>query len=146
MAIILDRLKVLSRSEIHATDMDDKALLAAQQGCYNQKQLGKTPSHVVEKYFTREKDIYCVKPEIRKAVHYRRHNLLTDDPIAKCHIIFCRNVFIYFKPETQHFLLERFSRVLNPGGFMVIGSAEYIGNPSQYSFSKRYNTIFQKNS
>ncbi len=146
IAIIMDRLRVLSRLEIHATDVDDKALLIAQKGCYNQKQLGKTLPDVVNKYFLQESDLFYVKPEIRQAVKFRRHNLLTDDPVSGCHMILCRNVFIYFKPETQHFLLQRFSASLKPGGFMVIGSSEYISHPAQYSLIKRANTntIFQK--
>lgn len=147
IAIIMDQLRALSRVEIHATDVDEKALLTARKGCYNRKQLGKTVPDVVEKYFVQESDdIFCVKPEIQKAVKYRHHNLLTEDPVAGCHMILCRNVFIYFKPETQHFLLQRFSQSLKPGGFMVIGSSEYISNPGQYAFSKRSNTIFQKSS
>ncbi len=144
VAIILHRLKLLHRAEIHATDIDDKALLFAQQGCYNEKQLGRIPAAVVEQYFTREENLYSIKPEISRAVRFRRHNLLTDEPVSRCHTIFCRNVFIYFKPETQHFLLQRFSHALYPGGFLVIGSAEYIANPAQFSLTKRYNTIFQK--
>lgn len=144
VAIILHQLQALSRWEIIATDMDDKALLTAQQGCYNIKQLGRTPAALLEAYFSREKELYCIKPEIREAVRFRQHNMLTDDPIPRCHILFCRNVFIYFKPQTQHFLLERFSRIIVPGGFIVIGSAEYIANSAQYSFTKRHNTIFQK--
>ncbi len=144
IGIIMDRLRVLSRLEIHATDVDDKALFFARKGCYNQKQLGKTLPHVVDKYFLQENDLYSVKPEIQQAVKFRRHNLLTDDPVPGCHMILCRNVFIYFKPETQHFLLQRFSASLKTGGFMVIGSSEYISNPAQYSFVKRANTIFQK--
>lgn len=145
IAIIMDRLKVLSRVEIHATDVDDKALLLAQKGCYNQKQLGKTQPDVVEKYFLQEQDTFSVKNEIKKVVKFQRHNLFTDDPISGCHMILCRNVFIYFKPETQNLLLKRFSGSLKPGGYMVIGSSEYVSNPAQYSFTKRSNTIFQKN-
>lgn len=145
IAIIMDQLRVLSRLEMHATDVDDKALLTAKRGCYNRKQLGKTKEEVIEKYFVQEEDDkYCVIPEIQSVVKYRRHNLLTEDPVSGCSMILCRNVFIYFKPETQHFLLQRFSQSLKPGGFMVIGSSEYISNPAQYSFTKRSNTIFQK--
>ena len=146
IGIIMDRLRALSRLEIHATDVDDKALLFAQKGCYNKKQLGKTLPDVVEKYFLKEGDLFCVKPEIKKTVKFRRHNLFTDGPVQGCHMILCRNVFIYFKPETQHFMLQRFSQSLKPGGFMVIGSSEYISDPAQYSFMKRANTIFQKTS
>ncbi len=81
---------------------------------------------------------------MKKAVTFRLHNLLTDSPYRDCHMIFCRNVFIYFKPETQELLLERFSSVLKKDGYLVIGSAEYITNPAKLGLAKRYNSIYQK--
>jgi chemotaxis protein methyltransferase CheR len=144
VAIILDSLKVLDRAQIIATDMDDKALLTAQKGCYDLKYVQKTPEEHIHRYFDREGEKYCLKTEIKKKVIFKRHNLLVDAPVSGCLMILCRNVFIYFKAETQDFLLERFSRVLKPGGILVIGSAEYISNPGKFGFFKRYNTIYQK--
>ncbi len=145
VAIILDQLGALARTEIIATDVDDKALTTAQQGCYNVKQLGKTPDFLVKRYFSVDNDRCWVKPQIQRAVVYKRHNLLTDPPVQDCHMILCRNVFIYFKTETQDFLLERFSRALKTDGYLIIGSAEYISSPSRFMLSKRHNTIYKKN-
>lgn len=144
VAIIFDQLKALGRIQVIATDVDDKALLSAVSGCYNLKQLGKMKEELVKYYFTRDGESYCLKPELKRAISFKRHNLLSDAPFPGCHLILCRNVFIYFKPEAQHFLLRRFSQSLVSEGFLVIGSAEYISNPAQYGLQKRYNTIYQK--
>lgn len=40
--------------------------------------------------------------------------------------IFCRNVMIYFKPETKAGLVERFRRLLKPGGFLYLGHSETL--------------------
>lgn len=144
IAIILKELNVLKSSEIIGTDVDHKALSIAEKGCYNTKQLGKIPDNFIRNYFEEHGEEYCVNTPIKKAVSFKNHNLLSDRPYTGCNLILCRNVFIYFKQETQFFLLERFSQSLVPGGFLVIGSAEYISNPGAYDLSKRYNTIYQK--
>lgn len=144
VAIAMDRLNSLARVNIIASDIDDQALQIAEKGSYPLKQLGKTRQEIVNKYFLAEGEDYRIIPEIKKAVTFKRHNLLTDPPYPDCHMIFCRNVFIYFKQETQEYLLGRFSESLKTGGFLVIGSAEYISNPAGFGLVKRYNTIYQK--
>lgn len=145
IAIMADMLKLINRLDLVATDIDDKALKTAREGRFNHKQLGKTTPDVIERYFqAEESEHYRLKPAIKNAVQFKRHNLLTDSPVSDCHMILCRNVFIYFKQETQQFLLDRFSSSLQPGGYLVIGAAEYISNPEEYRLQKRHNTIYEK--
>lgn len=144
VAIAMDLLQSLDRIKIIASDIDDKVLQTAKQGCYSLKQLGKTREDIIKKYFLSKGEDYYIIPEIKRAVTFKRHNLLSDSPYPDCHLIFCRNVFIYFKPETQEFILERFSGVLKTGGYLIIGSAEYINNPARFGLIKRYNTIYQR--
>lgn len=144
VAILFDLLGALDRVQIIATDLDEKALLTAQEASYDAKFLQKTKKEYLDRYFDNEEDRYLVKKQIKSKVSFNRHNLLVNPPVAGCHLILCRNVFIYFKPETQHLLLRRFSGALKPGGFLVIGSSEYISNPDKFKFKKRHNTIYCK--
>jgi chemotaxis protein methyltransferase CheR len=144
IAIILHKLNALRRAKVLATDIDENVLMVAQKGCFNQRYLSKTPNNLLQRYFKKDGENYWIKDVLKKAVIFKKHNLLIDKPIPGCHMILCRNVFIYFKSETQKLLLERFSCSLEPGGFLVIGSAEYINNPGKYGLSKLQNTIFQK--
>ena len=144
IAIAMDKLNALNRVKIFATDIDEGALRIAQKGTYNVKQLGKTGNDIITKYFQQQGTEYSVVPGIKRVVTFKRHNMLTDPPLNQCHMIFCRNVFIYFKQDTQDFLLQGFANGLNPGGYLVIGSAEYISNPARFGLQKAYTTIYQK--
>ena len=54
-------------------------------------------------------------------------NLLSDlPPFASCDIIFCRNVLIYFDPETKIRVLKRFQNALAPNGYLLLGGSETI--------------------
>ncbi len=70
------------------------------------------------------------KPEIRDRIRFRRLNLMDSTyPIQKkYHIVFCRNVFIYFDRPTQHKVLAEIYSHLAPGGYLFMGHSENIGN------------------
>jgi chemotaxis protein methyltransferase CheR len=39
------------------------------------------------------------------------------------HVVFCRNVFIYFDFRLQAQLIERLHNVLEPGDFLIVGQS-----------------------
>ena len=50
-----------------------------------------------------------------------------DPPFTKLDLVSCRNLLIYLTPELQKKLLPLFHYSLNPGGFLLLGNAETIG-------------------
>ncbi len=65
-------------------------------------------------------------PAIRSVVRFQSLNL--NDETYAVHEAFdavlCRNVLIYFKPETKARVLDRLVRHLQPGGYLLLGHAE----------------------
>jgi chemotaxis protein methyltransferase CheR len=61
-------------------------------------------------------------------VRFRQINLLDRDYLlgGALEVVFCRNVFIYFRKELQAAILERFARALIPGGYLFLGHSETI--------------------
>lgn len=67
-------------------------------------------------------------PRLRRKVDFRRLNF-KDAHFAianDIHIIFCRNVVIYFDQKTQEALFEKFYRQLAPDGYLFIGHSETL--------------------
>jgi chemotaxis protein methyltransferase CheR len=58
-------------------------------------------------------------------------------------VFFCRNLVIYFDKPTQKVLFDRFSDLLAPGGYIFIGHAESMYNPSE-RFTSIGNTMYRK--
>ena len=52
------------------------------------------------------------------------------------HVIFCRNVFIYFDPDLRRRVLEKFAQSLCPGGFLCLGAGERLPRASLLAFSE----------
>jgi chemotaxis protein methyltransferase CheR len=69
-----------------------------------------------------------VKDELKKEVLFRQFNLMNQLPFRKpLHVVFVRNVMIYFDEETKERLLENIYEKMFPGAYLFIGSTESIG-------------------
>lgn len=124
-------------TNILATDISEKVLNLAIEGVYKTADIEKIPPLWRMKYFKRiQADTFQVVEDIRRNVIYRRLNLLSDYPFKKpFHIIFCRNVMIYFDEATKNKVVEKFYEKLVPGGYLMIGHSETIDrNVSKFEY------------
>ena len=67
---------------------------------------------------------------MKKLVVFDFHNLTHDNGLSGMDVIFCKNVMIYFEHEKRNRLLDRFDRVLNPGGYLLLGHADTLNGTS----------------
>jgi chemotaxis protein methyltransferase CheR len=119
-----------------ATDISLKVLEQAKTGMYPLESIKDVPEKWKRSYFKKvEDDIVQVVPEIRNEVTFRRFNLM-DKIVAKkpYHVIFCRNVMIYFDTPTKSDLIDRFYDVMAPGGYFFVGYTETIPKPSRFKY------------
>jgi len=116
-------------AKVLATDISMKALEAARKGIYEDEALKSVPSYWKMSYFSRLPDGRWEAGEaLKKEVIFRRLNLIEGEfPFKKpLHVIFCRNVMIYFNEETKKNLINKFWHALTPGGYLFIGQSEAI--------------------
>ncbi|MBP2645978.1 MAG: methyltransferase, CheR-type [Firmicutes bacterium] len=125
-------------TKVLATDISTAALERAQKAIYPNSQLEALPTGWGAKYFCKMDEEHCiVKDAIRKEVIFRRFNLMNEAfPFKKkFHLIFCRNVMIYFDAVTKRNLINRFYDITEPGGYLFIGHSESVNrHESRYSF------------
>ena len=114
---------------ILATDISDRVLGIAKAGVYELERAMKIPPALRNKYFTKTNNgSVVVKDDLKREVTYRRFNLMNTIPFKKpFHMIFCRNVMIYFDKPTTDALVKRFHSILEPGGYLFIGHSETLG-------------------
>ena len=115
-------------AKVLATDISPQVLQMADEAVYPEERLKNLPPAWKKKYFTKEPGAqFRVKPEIKKEVIFRSFNLMEPFPFKKpFHIIFCRNVMIYFDKPTRDALVERYYDALEPGGYLFIGLSETV--------------------
>lgn len=135
--------------KILATDISTQMLQRAASGKYVPEKIKTVPSDMLKRYMDRHgeggNEIYVVKPEIRKLIHFKRFNLMTPQfPFKKkFDFIMCRNVMIYFDKSTQETLVNKYYETLAPGGYLLIGHSESLtGVSHKYKYIKP--TIYKK--
>lgn len=122
--------KCLWNTQILATDLSARALSVAGAGVYSSEQIHPLPEKWKQNYFVRiDSEKSRVADRIKKEVVFRRLNLMDGAfPFKKkFHIIFCRNVMIYFDAADKKRLVNRFYELTQPGGYLFIGHSETIG-------------------
>jgi len=119
------------RFGILATDISTQVLDRAMKGIYTDEKLTSTPFEYKKRYMLRGKNncsgLIRFSPEIRSKIQFQRLNFMEEFSFGKpMHVVFCRNVIIYFDRKTQENLLGRFCQCLEPGGHLFIGHSESI--------------------
>jgi chemotaxis protein methyltransferase CheR len=118
--------------QICASDISTRMLEAARDGIYRMETLESVPPDLLKRYFQKgvgPQEGKCrVKSELRDKIRYERINLFQDEyPIPhNQHVIFCRNVMIYFDVPSREQAVKRLTRHLAPGGFLIVGHSESL--------------------
>ena len=133
------------RVAILGSDISAEALASARAAEYGRWALRTVPPEERRRYFTglpaqpgaRREGGYVLRPEFRDLVRFEQGNLLAlvepgAPPAERFDLILCRNVLIYFGPETVAAVVRGLARRLQPGGWLLLGHAE--PNPAFAAF------------
>jgi chemotaxis protein methyltransferase CheR len=138
--------KSLWDTNILATDISDRILEKAKTGQYSNEQLVSLPINWRTNYFKKvnsENSVLIMN--IRNEIIYRKFNLM--DSIfpfrKKFHVIFCRNVMIYFDNKTKTELVNKFYEFTEPGGYLFIGHSESL-NREQTRYKYVLPAVYRK--
>lgn len=130
IAIVLKELLVNSNIKVSlsGTDLSDAAVKQASYGSYNKFEIERgLPRERLQKYFTADGANWKVKDQIRAMANFKKFNLMHPfTAMGKFDIVFCRNVAIYFTLEDRKKLFGKIADVLEPDGYLIIGSTESL--------------------
>ncbi len=114
--------------EIMGTDISNRMLEEAKKGIYCGIAASRGLSAEQSKrFFIPHDGCIEVRPEIRRRVSFRYHNMTESYALmGRFDVIFCRNVLIYFSSEKKADIIARMARVLNPRGYLFLGSTESL--------------------
>ena len=120
--------------KITANDLSEAVLASARRGVYTEYALRTTPKEIVAKYFVKEDNNYKINAKLKHLVSFGPINLNDKQQLARVersHIVFCRNVIIYFDDDMKRRVISAFYDNLLPGGALLIGHSESLHNISR---------------
>ena len=117
--------------QIFATDLDTDAIEKARKGSFSKNIAFDVSPERLNRFFTEEGEGYHVINSLREMVVFAPQNVIKDPPFTKLDFLSCRNVLIYMEPELQNKLITLFNYCLNPGGILVLGTAETLGTKDE---------------
>lgn len=136
-----------SKIAILATDVSNAALKIARNAEYSRislfrEKFDKSRLH----YFEKQGNIYKLKPEIKQLSVFARLNLVDDfSYLGPFHIVMCRNLLTNFTQSFWRSFLDRMSKVMYPGGYLVLGAQEWIfGDNHKFTMIEGHNCLYYR--
>ena len=133
-------------TKVLATDISTEVLQYAKAGVYEKEKIEALPDTWKRRFLKsiNNGEYFEIAKEIKDEVLFRQFNLMEPFPFKrKMHIVFLRNVMIYFDKETKRELIRKVYDVMEPGGFLFVGRTETIDRGS-VPFQLIQPSIFRK--
>jgi len=115
---------------IQASDASSVALDRARTAMYRERSFRVLAPELRTKYFEAPvAEQSRLRTELLLPVEFRRANLVADEEIADMAaspVIFCRNVFIYFSPDSIRRTVTMMARAMPCGGHLFVGASESL--------------------
>lgn len=144
IAMTLSKFLPLNQIQIMATDIDQEVLEKAQQGFYTERNLINLPHDFQQRYMLPVSGGFEIKPEMKRCITFKQHNLLKDPYPSNMDLIVCRNVLIYFTEEAKRSIYKQFNHCLVDGGILFVGSTEQIIMCQDFGFEPNKTFFYQK--
>jgi len=134
MAILLEEEGLYDRARLYATDINDVVLQRAKQGIFPLERMQEYTENYIKaggtrafsEYYTAMYDGALFSPALTRNIVFSQHNLVTDRSFSEFHVIFCRNVLIYFDKTLQNRVHRLFYESLVMFGVLALGSKESL--------------------
>lgn len=126
-------------TRILATDISTRVLEHAVKGIYLKEHIKPLPDNWKRRFFKQiSENEFKVKDELKKEVIFRQFNLMDNFNFKKpFHVVFLRNVMIYFEDDTKYKLIEKVYNYMEPGGYLFIGTTESLDkNKTKFQYVK----------
>ncbi len=149
MAILLKEEGLYHRSRLYATDINEGVLRKAKSGIFPLAMMKEYTHNYIQaggkksfsEYYTAAYGNAIFSSDLKENIIFSLHNLATDNSFNEFHVIFCRNVFIYFNKSLQKRVHQLFYESLIRFGILGLGRQESIRfTPHEHDYEQLINT------
>ena len=125
----METLKAHFAVQVFATDIDGEAIAQSRAGVFPVNIAADLSAERLARFFTLSPDggAYHIQKSVRDMMVFSEHSVIKDPPFSRLDMISCRNMLIYMGRELQKKIIPLFHYALNPGGMLLLGNSESVG-------------------
>jgi chemotaxis protein methyltransferase CheR len=114
------------RRTLVGTDISPSMLARCKSGVYSSLEVNRgLPAMLLVRHFDKQGPDFQVRRELRDIWDFRQLNLSQPfPPLPRADLVMLRNVLIYFNDDVKRDVLAKVRRVMDPDGWLFLGSAE----------------------
>ena len=114
--------------DILGTDVSGKAIAQARTGTYSQFEIQRGISVAqMLNFFTETKQGWKVADKVLDMTRFEQQNILDFPPMpGRFDLVLCRNVLLYFDPDTRRRAFDRLASATAPDGILMLGAGETV--------------------
>lgn len=154
VAILLDEMKLLNRSNIVATDINQLNIEVADRSIYSLQKAKACSMRYFKAggskkfscYYTAYYDQVVFHESLRSRIVFLQHDVIEDNPLKRFHLVICRNVLFYFNENIQARVMKKIADNIYNYGYVCFGANEAVPYPGDLNLGAidRRNNIFRK--
>ncbi len=135
--------------EIVGIDIDSTVIDKAKKGKFSDRSVHAIPKDTLGEWFKKQALGYQISDDLIGTVDFQVANVFDRTQmrkLGKFDVIFSRNMLIYFDDASRKEVAMTFYDMLNPGGYVLLGHAEYMSRIVSVFQAKKVEStlIYQK--
>ncbi len=135
--------------EVVGIDIDSKVIEKAIAGKYSERSVHAIPKPMLKEWFVKKPMGHEISDDLKGTVDFKVTNIFDKAmlrKLGKFDVIFSRNMMIYFDDASRKEVAMSFYDMLDPGGYVLLGHAEYMSRIVSVFTARKIDTtlIYQK--
>ncbi len=135
--------------EIVGIDIDSTVIAKAQTAKFTDRSVHAMPKDILARWVNKKTFGYDLSEDLQGTVVFHVENVFDKTQmrkLGKFDVIFSRNMLIYFDDASRKEVAMTFYDMLNPGGYVLLGHAEYMSRIVSVFKAKKIDNclIYQK--
>jgi hypothetical protein len=128
---------------VFCTDLIDQSLAAARNAEYKLTGSEFTPSSMLEQFINKNGSKVEIAKEFKSYIAIVRRCLGKEPHIPKVDLIYCSNIYVFFKANSQDYIIDLFAYSLNLRCVLVPGGSESVGRDQECKVVARIHLIYE---
>ncbi|MBU1658998.1 protein-glutamate O-methyltransferase CheR [bacterium] len=148
---ILEEAQVVAKRDIEVVgiDINSTVIEKGKRALYNERSVHAIPKNILMKWFKKNTLGYELIEDLHGTVDFKIVNVFDSvqmRKLGKFDVIFSRNMLIYFDDASRKKVAMTFYDMLNTGGYIFLGHAEYMSRIVSVFNAKKIDStlIYQK--